>query len=142
MGRFGIWVVGVAVFLAVGVGNAVAAKPPAKVAWSPVFPTTGTYYGFVTVGSSFSATYAVTNSGGKATAALHVSLTGSPDFSITSDGCTGTNLEEKKTCSVEVTYAPTDVGPDSTELTVTAKKLAASPDNSIVLYGDGELPPG
>jgi hypothetical protein len=123
------------VALALFVPTAFGGSAP-SIAWSPT-TSAGTFdYGAVDVGQTVSQTFTLTNSGGSATAALKVSLSGSPAFSITSDGCTWTSLGKKKSCVVIVEYAPATAGQtDVATLTATGKKAAAS--TSITLTGSG-----
>lgn len=111
-----------AVLLAPAVGR--AAPTPPSMAWNP-----STYdYGSVTPGDTASKTFMLTNSGGSATGALSVVLsgTGAAAYSVTSDGCTGTALGKGKSCAVTVQYAPTGAGSDSATLTANGKKSSAS----------------
>ena len=88
-----------------------------------------TDYGTIDAGTTKTQTFTLTNSGGTATSALKVSLTGSSAFSIPTGGdrCTATSLGPKKTCSVSVQYAPTMAGQtDSTVLKAVSKKPAAT----------------
>src|SRR5690348_9376661 len=109
------------------------AMGPASAAGTPVLswsPTTspGTYsFGTVTAGQKVSQALTLTNSGGKATGALRVTLAGSPALTKTADTCTGANLSSKKSCRVTVQYAPTTPGQaDSATLTGTGKTGTAS----------------
>lgn len=70
-------------------------------------------------------TFVLKNSGGSATVALTVSLSGSVAFTKRADSCTATSLGPNKMCSVTVTYAPTTTGTsDSATLTGPVKKRA------------------
>jgi len=84
-------------------------------------------YGTIDANTTASQTFVLRNSGGKATSALQVTLTGSSAFSVTSDGCTGRSLGPRKSCSVTVQYKPTAVGSaDSATLTASSKKPLAT----------------
>jgi hypothetical protein len=98
-----------------------AAGPPA-IAFSP-----SSYdYGTIDSGTTASKTFTLTNSGGSATGALSVSLTGSSAFSVTADTCTARSLGPRKSCSVTVRYAPTTAGAsDSATLSASGKKRDA-----------------
>jgi hypothetical protein len=84
-------------------------------------------YGTLSAGQTASQTLVLTNSGGGATGALTVSLSGSTAFTNTADTCTA--LQPHKTCSVTVTYAPATIGAnDSATLiaTTTSKRATAT----------------
>ena len=84
-------------------------------------------YGTIDANTTASQTFTLRNSGGKATSALKVTLTGSSAFSITADGCTGTSIGPRKTCNVTVQYEPTALGSaDSATLTASSKKPLAT----------------
>jgi hypothetical protein len=114
------------VLLSLAVGVASAAGAPV-LSWSPT-TSPGTYnFGTVTAGQKVSQALTLTNSGGKATGALTVSLAGSAAFTKTADTCTGANLSSKKSCRVTVQYAPTTPGQaDSATITGTGKTGTAS----------------
>ena len=122
-----------AVLLAPAVGR--AAPSPPSMAWTP-----STYdYGAVTLGQTASNTFTLTNSGGSASGALSVALsgTGAAAYSITSDACTGTALGKGKSCDVTVQYAPGGAGTDMAMLTANGKKSSASA--SVDLTGSGAV---
>jgi len=104
------------------------------IAWSP----SGSYdFGAVEVGLRGSQTFTLTNTQGPRTGQLSVSLTGSANFSITSDACTGTALGKGKSCDVTVQYAPSVVGETATAtLTASGRKPGAA---TITLSGNGVL---
>jgi hypothetical protein len=104
-----------------------AAGPPA-IAFSP-----SSYdYGTIDAGTTASQTFTLTNSGGSATGALTVSLTGSAAFSVTADTCTATSLGPRKSCTVTVEYAPTTAGAsDSATLTASGNKRGATATASL-----------
>jgi hypothetical protein len=77
-------------------------------------------------------TFTLTNSGGAATGAMTVSLTGASAFSTTADTCTAGSLGPNKSCSVTVQYAPTSEGAsESATLSVMGKKSAAVASASL-----------
>jgi hypothetical protein len=89
-------------------------------------------YGTIDAGTTASKTFVLTNSGGKATRSLRVTLTGSSAFSKTADTCTGRSLGPSRQCSVTVQYAPTTTGQsDSATLAATGKKPPASASASL-----------
>jgi hypothetical protein len=99
---------------------------------SIAFRPSSNVYGPIGSGTTASKTFTLTNSGGVATGALKVSLTGASAFSKTADTCTAASLGPKKTCSVTVQYAPTtDGASDSGTLTATSKKPAATASASL-----------
>src|SRR6266542_3552007 len=102
--------------------------------------TNGAYdYGTVVVCQTASQTFTLTNSGGSATAALTVALTGSAAFTKTADACTATSLGPGKSCSVTVVYSPTAAGQsDTATLTASGRKAAAT--TSLTLTGTGSGP--
>lgn len=105
-------------------GAARAAQMP-SLAWSPAGG-----FGTLDVGAgqtSKSITFTLTNSGGAATGALSISLTGASAFKITANSCTGTSLGPGKKCSVTVRYTQAAAGQSNTAtLTATSTKPAAT----------------
>ncbi len=96
-------------------------------------------YGTVVACQTVSQTFTLTNSGGSASAALTVSLTGPAAFTKTADGCTATSLGPGKSCSVTVAYSPTAAGQgDTATLAASGRKAAAS--TSLTLTGTGAGP--
>jgi hypothetical protein len=122
--------------LFVGAGTGRAGGPP-SLSWSP--SSSGAFdYGSVVTGQDSSQEFTLTNSGGSASAALVVTLSGGSAFSITEDNCTGTSLGPHKSCTVTVDYAPTAAGQsDPATLTAQGKKDAANA--SLTLTGRGVL---
>ena len=118
-----------AALIAVGVlGLALLLPTAGQAARAPAtaFNPSSYDYGTVDAGTTASKTFTLTNSGGSATAALTVSLTGASAFSKTADTCTATSLGPNKSCSVTVQYAPTtDGASDSATLTASSKKPTA-----------------
>jgi hypothetical protein len=102
-------------------------------------PSSGVY-GPIDSGTTASQTFTLTNSGGAATGALTVSLTGASAFSTTADTCTAASLGPQKSCSVTVQYAPTSEGAsESATLSVMGKKSAAVASASLT--GASTSPP-
>jgi hypothetical protein len=132
----------------VGFGGAVdahAATTPASLAWSPT-TSSGTYdYGTLNAGAgqTKSVTFTLTNAGGMASGTLAITLSGPSAFTITKDGCTGTSLGPKKSCTVTAKYAPTSSGENasaslsatgenaSASLTLTGKSLTPTPNLTL-----------
>src|SRR5215472_8923376 len=100
-------------------GMVVAAAGPAAAGGPPVLAFTPSPYdyGQVTVGQTAAKTFTLANSGGEASRALRVTLTGSGKFSITADTCTGTSLGPGKSCRVTVRFAATAPGTVTATLT-------------------------
>jgi hypothetical protein len=110
---------------------------PPSIAWSP--STSGGFdFGTVAVGHTASQTFTLTNTGGSASAALTVTLSGPATFSIAEDNCTGTSLGPRKSCDVTVEYAPTTSGP-SGAATLEAQGKKAAADASLTLTGSAAL---
>ena len=128
----GVVVLGGVAGMAAGMASA-KAEPPA-LAFSQ--PSSG--YGSVTVGKKVSQVFTLTNSGGKASGALKLSLSGSGAFSITSDRCQGRSLGPSKSCTVAVKFAPPGAGPVTATLTATGGKRAVAATAS--LSGTGVIP--
>lgn len=125
MKRLFLLLVAALALLAPAVGQ--AASGPA-IAFNP----SSNDYGTIDANTTASQTFTLRNSGGKATSALKVTLTGSSAFSVTADSCTGTSLGPKKSCSVTVQYAPTAIGAtDSATLTASSKKPPATASASL-----------
>ena len=114
--------VGAAVLIPAGVASATASAP--ALSWSK----TGTYDVGSLYGALFtSTTFVLANSGGSASSAVKINLTGSKSFSVTADTCTGTSLGPNKSCLVTVTYAPPDGNhSDAATLTATTNKPVAT----------------
>jgi len=121
---------------------------PPSLAWSP---STDDSFGFglVGVGKTVSQTFTLTNSGGSASAALTVTLTGPPELSITEDNCSETSLGPRKSCTVTVEYAPTASGPaGAATLNASGKKEEATADLALTgsaalqFVADGPAAPG
>ena len=113
-------------------GQARGVSRTPSIDWSP--STTGGFdFGLVAVGKTALQTFTLTNSGGSASAALTVTLSGPPTVTIAEDNCTATSLGPGKSCTVTVEYAPTTSGPSgAVRLEATGKKAAADATLSIV----------
>ncbi len=106
---------------------AIYAQSPVVIAWSTVEGPINSYdYGTVDPGTTSSQTFTLTNWGGRGSGPVPVTLTGSPAFAITDDGCNG-GLGPGKSCTVTVAYAPTGAGQaDAATLLVDGKQATAS----------------
>ena len=134
LGVVGVLAAAAAALLVPAAGQ--AASTPAALAWSEGGSTLTPYsYGTLDAGATASQTFTLTNSGGRASAALTVALTGSSAFSISSDSCTATSLGPAKSCQVTVAYSPSAAGAsDGATLTVTGMQ---APATSLNLAGSG-----
>ena len=76
------------------------------------------------------------NTGGASVGPLTTALSGSADFRVVADSCTGVTLSSGVTCSVEVGFSPSSAGLSTATVTV------ASPSTSAVssLRGTGTTP--
>jgi len=92
-------------------------------------------YGIVPDGGHRDQTFTLTNSGGTATGALIVSLTGSSAYSKVGDTCTAASIGPGKRCGITIRYAPTGKSTDTAALTATSTKPAARA--TIALTGTG-----
>lgn len=102
-------------------GLSATVQPLGNIAISP----TASDFGSVVVGQdSSSQTFTVTNTGGSATSALSVILSGTDadDFTLVagSNGCQGTVLAAAGTCTIALTFGPNSGGSKAATLTVTA----------------------
>ena len=122
-----------ALLLPVGAG---AGGQPA-IAFTPT-TSAGTYdFGTRAADTSLSRSFELKNTGGLATAALTITLTGASAFTKTADSCSARSLGPKKTCSVTVRYGPVGEGAnDTATLTATGEKAAAL--TSLALTGQSE----
>ena len=121
-----------AVVLALTVGRVNAVIP--MLSWTPA--TNGVHdYGTVPVGQTVSQLFTLTNNGGSASAALTVSISGSPMFTVTSDACSGTSLGPGRSCGVVVQFDATSSGQLTATLTANGRKELATA--SITLIGTG-----
>ena len=120
------------VVLALTVGRVNAEIP--MLSWTP--ETNGVYdYGTVPVGQTVSQVFTLTNNGGSASAALTISISGSPMFTVTSDACSATSLGPGKSCGVVVQFDATSSGQLTATLTANGRKELATA--SITLIGTG-----
>ena len=125
-------VIGVAVVVVPA--TAASASQGPVTSWTPT-TSPGTFdYGTLTAGQTASQSFTLTNSGGSATAALTITLSGPAAFTKAADSCTGTSLGPGKSCTVTVSYHPASPGESDTgTLTATAHKVAAAA--SLTLLG-------
>ncbi len=92
-------------------------------------------FGSVGVGDPAQTTsFTVSNTGAAATAPIALTTTGSADFTVVSDACSGLALAPMATCSFGVRFAPTNIGMHTGEVT-----LAGGSGASVVVgvFGQG-----
>jgi hypothetical protein len=92
-------------------------------------------YGSVTSGQMASQIFTLKNTGGSATSALHVGLSGASAFTLTSDSCSATSLGPGKSCTVTVQFAPTSTGGVAASLSAASNKPAAHATDSLTGTG-------
>jgi hypothetical protein len=115
-----------------GADVASAATAPAELSWSPT-TSLGTYdYGTLAVGATKSVTFTLTNTGGKATGPLRITLSGPAAFTISSNRCSGRSLGPNKSCTVPVVYAPKSSGQSASAMLTASGKAASA---SLTLTG-------
>jgi virginiamycin B lyase len=132
--RLQMAVAGTAMIAVLGASGVLAAPLP-SLSWSPT-TTPGTFdYGTVVIGDTASQAFTLTNSGGSSSAALAISLSGSSVFSIIADGCSGSALGPRSSCTVMVSYAPVAAEHDTATLTAIGKKASALA--ALTLSGSG-----
>ena len=115
-------------------GTAMAKPEPPVLAFSPA-PYD---YQQVTVGQAATQVFTLKNTGGSASADLAVTVPGSAAFTVTADGCSGTSLGPRKSCTVTVQFKPAAAGSVSATLTANGKKSAATATD--LLSGTGTVP--
>jgi hypothetical protein len=99
--------------------------PPAALEWSP--SNSGSYdYGELVFDQSRSQVFTLTNTGGRMTKAVSVSLSGASDFTITANTCTGMTLAGGGSCTVTVRYDAVAQGEDSDTLQATTRRSPLS----------------
>jgi hypothetical protein len=130
-----------AVILGSAAGIASAGSAPA-ISWSPTTSAGSFDFGSVTAGTTTAPQmFKLTNTGGSATAALTVTVTG-PAFTLQSDTCTGTSLGPHKSCTVQVSYTASTAGGADTGRgagrggTLTAKGVKADAAATVNLQGE------
>ncbi len=126
--------------VALAAGVVVAAAGPAVAGGAPglAFTPSPYDYGTVIVGQTPSQTFMLANSGSKASGRLQVSLSGSSEFTVTADTCSGTSLGPNKSCNVTVQFAPTGDGMVTATLTAANNKKAVLATDTLT--GTGLVP--
>jgi sugar lactone lactonase YvrE len=109
-----------------------------SLAWSPTTSSGAFDFGTVAVGQAVSQIFTLTNSGGSASSALTLALTGSPAFTITPDRCIPTSLGPGRDCTITVNFVPDGSGTDTATLSATGEKSAATA--ALSLTGTGAIP--
>ena len=122
-----------------GAVAAQAAGPLRDVVWSQggTAITSYNFGSFAYGGPTASQTFTLTDSSAKPTSDLTASLSGSSQYTISSDGCTGQRLSKKvPSCEITVQYTPVATTPvdtgstasNVTTLMVTGKKVSSTLD--------------
>ena len=112
-----------------------AAKSPASLTWSSAqCPISSDPFQWQTRASQ---TFTLSNTGGRSSGMITVTLSGSPVFTIIADGCTGKALRANKSCEVTVEYPPIDTNGDAGMLTATGRRSSAM----MSLNGNGSARP-
>ena len=104
--------------------------------WSPTTSPGSFDYGTLNFGNTSSQQFTLTD--GRNSGALTASLSGSPAFSISNDGCTGTRLRSNESCVVTVQYAPTGSGASDTATLSASNRKGNSA--SLTLSGASATP--
>lgn len=89
---------------------ALASSAPPLLTFTPSSWTAGP----IASGTTTTQTFKLTNTGGKASGALTITLPAASAFSTTADTCTGRSLGPGMSCSVTVQYAPASNGENDT----------------------------
>lgn len=113
-----------------------AAAAVVTLVWSPTTSPGSFDYGTLDFGDTSSQQFTLTD--GRNSGTLTASLSGSPAFSITSDGCTGARLGRNPSCAVTVQYAPTGSGGSDTATLSASNKKGDSA--SLTLTGASTAP--
>ena len=134
--RIGVAVLAILLGPLAGISPAIGVEaggklPPAQLAFNP----TSHDYGSVTVGQEASATFTLSNTGGKGATSLRVILSGA-GMSITANSC-GKSLKSGLTCDVTVAFAPQGAGAVAGTLTASARGTLPA---IVTLTGTGVAP--
>jgi hypothetical protein len=100
-------------------------------------PTGFTGFGNVVLASTGTATFTVSNSGAVVSGQITMSLSGSGEYTLANDHCSGTTVLPGGSCTVDVLFKPTAAGPAPGQL-----QLAATPGGPATygLTGSGVTP--
>jgi Abnormal spindle-like microcephaly-assoc'd, ASPM-SPD-2-Hydin len=128
--RTAVAVLAAAVVLS-GAGAAAAKPAPSALAFTP----SAYDYGQVAVGKTASQTFTLANSGGSASGALTLALSGPSAFTTVGDTCSAISLGPGQSCTVTVQFAPVSAGTDTATLTATGKKTSAAATLSLTGTG-------
>jgi hypothetical protein len=120
------------VVLGSAAGEAVAKPRPAVLAFRPA----PYEYGPVPVGQRKARTFTLANTGGRASGALTVRLSGPAAFTITADTCRA-SLAPGKRCTVRVRFAPARAGAVTATLRAVSKNRAAAARDALAGAGKG-----
>src|SRR5690242_5588805 len=121
----------VLVMLALPATVASAGSAPADLAFHPAAHD----YGPVSVGQTREQQLRLANTGGRASSALTVTVSGSPAFRIAVDSCTGRSLGPGKSCTVTVSLTPAAAGPATATVAVVSRNRAATATAQLIGTG-------
>ncbi|HSN67878.1 MAG TPA: IPT/TIG domain-containing protein [Thermoanaerobaculia bacterium] len=98
--------------------------PPARATIAP--PTVA--IGNITVGSAGSGSATISNTGGLPFTITAVNETGDPESEFSASGCVGTVINPGSTCSMTITFAPGNAGPNQAgyEVVTTANTVSTT----------------
>jgi hypothetical protein len=124
-----------AALVGAGLPLGVAAAPTPKLNLS----TRAMYFGYQALDSTSPAqTVTVKGRGNAAPLAISgVAVSGTSEYQITSDTCSGKTLSKKQSCTVGVAFRPTQIGARSASLVFTG---SATTNNTVALSGYGAAP--
>lgn len=100
--------------------------------------TTTLDFGTLPVGSTATLPLVAQNVGGEMLAVASVSIAGSPDFTILSDGCSGQSIAGSSSCTVSVRFVPSSPGGRSATLTLVSD--ASNSPAQVAIVGAGAVP--
>ena len=94
-------------------------------------------YGRVSTGQAAAQEFTLFNSGEAATGPLAVTVSGSAEFTITSDTCTSTSLGPGQRCLVTVRFTPASAAPATATLIAASQEPTASATDALSGTGVG-----
>ena len=132
--RRAAWAAGaVLALMGVSAASASAVAAPAELSLLP-----GSHqFGSVPLREHRDLSLTVSNIGGRASSGVTVTLTGSSEYAVTSDTCSGHTLGPGKTCVVDVRFAPMVDGVANASVTVTGKHRVAPVTATLTGRGGG-----
>ena len=99
--------------------------------------TTALDFGVRWIGTAATLPLVVVNVGGASLSVSAVSIAGSPDFTILSDGCSGQTIAGSSTCALTVRFAPASAG--LRNATITFVSDASNSPAQVALTGVGAV---